>query len=121
MNKPSHIVNLLKLVRKDMDVNQHERPSDTTLEHKFKQGNSDPVAFLHISWAVVVVIVFITTYAISAYHAHCYAYSIQHYVNKFVSDLLLVGGFRPHSPVYSTNKSDHHNITDILLNVALNP
>ena len=63
----------------------------------------------------------ITTEVVSSNPAHGYVYSIQHYVNKFVSDLLLVGGFRPDTPVYSTNKSDHHNITDILLNVALNP
>jgi hypothetical protein len=65
--------------------------------------------------------VLITTEVVSSNPAHCYAYSIQHYVNKFVSDLLLVGGFRPDTPVSSTNKSYHHNITDMLLNVALNP
>jgi len=46
-------------------------------------------------------------------------YSIQHYVIKFVSDLLQVGG-SPGPPVSSTNKTDCHDITDILLKVVLN-
>jgi hypothetical protein len=36
---------------------------------------------------------------------------------KFVSDLWHVGGF---TPVSSTNKTDCHDITEILLKVALN-
>jgi len=44
---------------------------------------------------------------------------IQHYVIKFVSDLRQVGGFSG-TPVSSTNKTDHHDITEILLNVLLN-
>jgi hypothetical protein len=44
-------------------------------------------------------------------------YSILHYVVKFVSYSQQVGGF---FPVSSTNKTDHHDITDILLKVALN-
>jgi hypothetical protein len=46
-------------------------------------------------------------------------YSIQHYVIKFVSDLRQVGGY-PGTPVSSTNKTDCHDITEILLKVALN-
>ena len=47
------------------------------------------------SGAVVVVIIvgFITTFAISAYHFRFQVYSIQHYVRKFGSDLRQVGGF----------------------------
>jgi hypothetical protein len=41
-------------------------------------------------------------------------------VLKFVSDLWQVGGFPRVSPVSSTNKTDHHDITEILLKVALN-
>jgi hypothetical protein len=42
-------------------------------------------------------------------------------VNKFVvSDLRQVDGFSPGSPVSSTNKTDRHDITEILLKVALN-
>jgi hypothetical protein len=44
-------------------------------------------------------------------------YSIQHYVIKFVSDLQQVGGFLW---VSSTNETDRHDITGILLKVALN-
>ena len=62
----------------------------------------------------------ITTEVVSSNPARDYVYSIQQYVNKFVNDLLLVGGFLPDTPVSPTKKSDHHNITDILLNVALN-
>jgi hypothetical protein len=40
-------------------------------------------------------------------------------VLKFVSDLQQVGGFLPGTPVSSTNKTVSHNITDILLKVAL--
>ena len=45
-------------------------------------------------------------------------YSIQHYVITFASDLRQTGRwFPPRTPV--SNKTDHHDITDILLNVAL--
>ena len=40
-------------------------------------------------------------------------------VNAFVSDLRQVGGC-PGNPVSSTNKTNHHEITEILLKVALN-
>jgi hypothetical protein len=62
---------------------------------------------------------FTTTYAISAYHHwRCEFESrsgrgVQHYVIKFVSDLWF-------SLVSSTNKTDRHDITEILLKVALN-
>ena len=41
-------------------------------------------------------------------------YSIQHCVIKFVSDLRQVGGFLRVLPISSTNKTDHHDITEIL-------
>ena len=70
-------------------------------------------------------VAFTTTYTISAYHhnivssnpSHGKVYSIQHYVIKFVSDLRQVSGFLL---VLSTNKTDHHNITEILYKLALN-
>jgi len=34
--------------------------------------------------------------------------------------LQLVGGFTPATPVSSTDKTDRHDITEILLKVALN-
>ena len=43
-------------------------------------------------------------------------YSIQLYAIKFVSDFRQVGGFLR---VSSTNKTDRHDITEILLKVAL--
>ena len=36
-------------------------------------------------------------------------------VIKFFSDLRLVGGFSPGTPVSSTNKTDRHNIAEISL------
>jgi hypothetical protein len=41
-------------------------------------------------------------------------------VIKFVNDLRQVGGFSPGTPVSSTNKTYSHDITEILLKVALN-
>jgi len=69
------------------------------------------------------VVGFTTTYAISIYHHWCCEFKsrsergVQHYVIKFVSDLLW---FSPGTPVSSTSKTDHHDITEILLKVALN-
>jgi hypothetical protein len=45
---------------------------------------------------------------------------MQHYVIKFVSDLRLGRWFSPDTPVSPTNKTDRHDITEILLNVSLN-
>ena len=47
-------------------------------------------------------------------------YSIQHYGIKFVSDLRQVGGFLQVLAVSSTNKTDRHDISEILLTVVLN-
>ena len=46
--------------------------------------------------------------------------AIQHYVIKFVSDSRQVIGFSPGTTISSTNKTDRHDITEILLKVALN-
>jgi hypothetical protein len=62
----------------------------------------------------------ITTKVVSSKLAHDEVYLIQHYVIKFVSDLWHVGGFSPGTLVSSNNKADCHNITEILLKVALN-
>jgi hypothetical protein len=43
-------------------------------------------------------------------------YSMQYYVLKFASDLRQVGS----SPVFSINKTDRRDITEILLKEALN-
>ena len=65
---------------------------------------------------------FTTTYAIRAYHHWCCEFEsrsgrgVQHYVIQFASDLWQVGGFLQ----FSTNKTDHHDITEILLKVAVN-
>ena len=44
-------------------------------------------------------------------------YSIQQYVIKFVSNLRQIG-FPQGTPVSSTNKTDHHDKTEILFKVA---
>jgi hypothetical protein len=41
-------------------------------------------------------------------------------VIKFVSDLWQVGGFSPGPPLSSTNKTDHQDMTEMLLKVTLN-
>jgi hypothetical protein len=47
-------------------------------------------------------------------------YSIQHYVIKFASDLWQVGDLSPGTLVSSTNKTDRHDIAEIVLKVSLN-
>ena len=46
-------------------------------------------------------------------------YLIQHNLIMFVSDLRQVSVFLPGTPVSSTNKTDRHDRTAILLKVAL--
>ena len=58
----------------------------------------------------------ITTKVVSLNPAHGEVYSIQHCVIKFVSDLLFSRG----TPVSPTNKTDCHNIAEMLLKVAFN-
>jgi hypothetical protein len=58
----------------------------------------------------------ITTKVVISNHVHGDVDSIQHYVIKFASDLRQVGGFL----LASTNKTDRHDIAEILLKVALN-
>ena len=68
----------------------------------------------------------VVIYSVNAYHHWCCEFEsrsgrgVQNYVIKFVSDLQQVGGFSPGPPVSSINKTDHHDITEILLKVALN-
>ena len=62
----------------------------------------------------------VTTKAVSFNPVRDKVYSIQHYVIKFVSDLRQVGNFSPGTPVSSTNKTDCHDITEILVKVVLN-
>jgi hypothetical protein len=59
---------------------------------------------------------------VSSSPVHGEVYSIQHYVIKFVSDLqhTMYLWFSPDTSVSSTNKTDRHNITEILLKVASN-
>ena len=55
----------------------------------------------------------IATKFASSNTAYGEVYSIQHYVKKFDSDLIS-------DPVFSTNKTDRHDISELLLNGALN-
>jgi len=61
----------------------------------------------------------ITTKVVSLSPSHGEVYLIQYYVIKFVSDLQQVSVFFPCTPVSSINKTDSHDITEILLKVAL--
>ena len=63
----------------------------------------------------------ITTKVVSSNPVHGEVYSIKYYVIRFVSDLQQVGRrFSLGTPVSSTNKTDRHEVTEILLKVALN-
>ena len=68
---------------------------------------------------IFMVVGFITTYAISAYHHWCCEFKsrsewgVQHYV-------IIDRWFSLGPPVSSTNKTDRHKITEILLKVTLN-
>ena len=63
-----------------------------------------------------------TTKDVSSNPADGEVYSIQHYAIYFVSDMWQFYGCPrvPGTPVFSNNKTDLHNITEILLIVALN-
>jgi hypothetical protein len=62
----------------------------------------------------------ITTKVVSSNPVHGDVYSVQHYVMKFVSDLRQVDDFLQVLRFSSTNKTDRHDITEILLKVVLN-
>jgi hypothetical protein len=60
----------------------------------------------------------ITTNVVGSNSSHGELYSMQHYV--IVYQRLATGRWiSPGTPVFSTNKIDHGNITEILLKVAL--
>jgi hypothetical protein len=71
------------------------------------------------------VIVFTTTDAISTYHYWCCEFEsrsgrgVQHYVIKFVTDLRKIGVFLQVFR-FPNKKTGHHDITEIVLKVALN-
>jgi hypothetical protein len=56
----------------------------------------------------------ITTKVVSSKSCSGEVYLIQHYVIKFVSDLQQVGGFLQVLRISFTNKTDSHDITEIL-------
>jgi hypothetical protein len=60
-----------------------------------------------------------TTKVVFSNPVHGEVYWIQHYVIKLVSDLRQVGGFLRVLQFPPNNKTDLHNITEILLKVAL--
>ena len=62
----------------------------------------------------------ITTKVVCSNPVHGEEYSIQHYVMKFVDWLATGQWFSLGIAVYSTNKTDLQDITEILLKVALN-
>ena len=58
---------------------------------------------------------------VSSNSVHGEVYSIQHYMIRFVSDLIATGEwFSPCTPVSPTNKTDRHDIAEILLKMPLN-
>ena len=57
---------------------------------------------------------------VSSHPIHGKVYRIQHYVIRFVIDLRQGQWFSQGTPVSLTNKTDRHDIAEILLKVALN-
>jgi len=55
-------------------------------------------------------VVHITTEVASPNPAHDEVYSIQHYVIKFVGASTVGRGLFPSNPMFSINKTDHHDI-----------
>jgi hypothetical protein len=63
----------------------------------------------------------ITTKIVSSIPVQGEEHLVQHYVVKFISDLGQFGRlFSQGTLVSSTNKTDRHDITEILLKVAIN-
>ena len=63
----------------------------------------------------------ITTKVVSSNPVHGEVYSIQHYLIRLFSNSRHAGlWFSPVTPVSSTNKTDRHDMTEIVLKVALN-
>jgi hypothetical protein len=62
----------------------------------------------------------ITTNVVSSNPVDGDVYSKQYFVIKFVSDLWQVGGFLRILRFTSTNKTDCHELAEIVLKVALN-
>jgi hypothetical protein len=73
----------------------------------------------HWLWATGPLLKSMTAVVVSSNTVHGSVYMIQHYAINFVSDLRQVSGFLG-TPVSSTNKTDLHDITEILLKVMLN-
>jgi len=65
-------------------------------------------------------LVHIITNVVSSNPVHDEVYSILRYVIQFASELRQVGVFFNWTPVSATNKTDCHDITEILLKVAVN-
>jgi hypothetical protein len=74
------------------------------------------------------VVGFTTTYSISSYHHWSREFESRSWrgvlditlCDKVCQWLAAGPGLSPRTPVSSTNKIDHHNVTEILLKVALN-
>jgi hypothetical protein len=62
----------------------------------------------------------ITTNIVSSNPAHGEVHSIQNYVIKFVNDLRAGQLFSLGTPVFSSNKTDNDDITEIVLKMTLN-
>jgi hypothetical protein len=80
-------------------------------------NNISVVSWRSVDLQLPVRSVLITNKVVSSNPIHGDVYSMQHYVIKFVSDLRSLS---PGTPVSSSNKTDLHDTTEILLKVALN-
>ena len=60
----------------------------------------------------------ITTQVVNSNPTDSELYSMHHYVIMFVSDLRQIGGFLRGNPVSSTNKTDNHDIAELVFKVV---
>jgi len=94
-------------------------PNDDSGQHWFNYANSFRVDF-YIIFLCVRISETKFTFQSCSNSVHGKVYSIQHYVKKFCQLLVTGQWFSTGTQVSSTNKTCPHDITEILLKMALN-
>ena len=82
--------------------------------------SDDPFGIFNLFLQLPMQSMSVITNVVSSNPAHGEVYLIQHYVIKIVSDLRQDGGFLRVLRFPPINKTDRHDITEILLKMALN-
>jgi hypothetical protein len=102
--------------------NHHDKDNPTNVIRCWyiSRRGHDPMVVGFTTTCVISTLYLSPLIVVSLNPVHGEVYSIQHYVIIFVSDFRLVSGFPRVQFFSSTNKTDCHNITEILLKVTLN-